>query len=1164
MNEESLFLAALNRPDPADRRQFLDRECAGNPELRQRLDVLLAAFAAGKDRLEPPAAGQLATSDYQPGPEAGIVVGERYKLLEKIGEGGMGEVWVAKQTEPVQRKVALKLIKAGMDSQRVIVRFDAERQALAMMDHPNIAKVLDGGLTADRRPYFVMELVNGQPLTQYCDSARLTPKERLELFIPVCQAVQHAHQKGIVHRDLKPSNILVTLYDGKPVPKVIDFGVAKATGGRLTDESISTQFGAVVGTFEYMSPEQAGFSALDVDTRADIYSLGVILYELLTGLRPFDGQRLRKAAFDEMVRIIREEEPQRPSTKLSTDASLPSAAAVRGTDPKRLTALMKGELDWIVMRCLEKDRNRRYETTNALSRDVQRYLSDEAVEARPPSAMYRMRKFARRNKARVTVAAGLLVLLVGGVVGTSIGLVQADQARRDETVQRKAAERLQAEANTERKKAEYQAASVAVDLDLKFFETREYPTGMLRLARRLKLLPSEAADLRQFVMMTLFARGQETARITPGPTLPAAQLSPDGRTLIRTDVASGGTLWDMLSGRELAQLWDKETYAWHFEFDQAGRAIMMHNFTAAYIWDSPSGRRRSVIRRGDGVIHKVYMDPGANRVVTVSDPGQLPDDDPKKNTRIQLWDGVTGRLVAQLDHDDKPVTDCRFSPDGKVFLTAAGTIARAWSATDGRLLRALGGHPTDVKRVAFSPSGARAATCDANGIQWWRTADWQPDGAACSVVYNQTPPPDWTQAVFLHEDVLAAQFGGVDGNRDSWSYYNLCVVGEPKGYVLHPVAADGERVLTDDGRVSALRPLRRLDLPEGRRYPDELRRLAVGGRFFVVRHFSAHDRLLDLVAEKPLDFYARTIFPCSAKGCSFAGIREPAPVVLPSADLEIDPDTLDLWTRVLVRGELDPNTGFFVPHDEATWERNRQELLRRPRPAGEFPFPGAFAEDRLHWLRMELDSVPPANAGPLWDRLVAAEPTWGNLNRRAAYYYRTDRYAAAIRDAMIVAEIAKKTGENLDFSIGTHAAVEIAYLPDLPADQYELARRWFDMLTPDDHVNERAVLLIRANQFAAALAVLHGPEARAAARVCACFMTPFALVDAVGYEVEDVRTLLIGLCESKLGRPIAARAALERARAQHEQHYQSGGWNFYTGSRRDYLNQAEAAIEGKK
>jgi tetratricopeptide (TPR) repeat protein len=456
MTEETLFHKALAKP-ARERAAFLDAACAGQPELRAAVETLLAAHAADNLlELLPVALGRtvtaesnsarpattsepqpypagpaplVTTTDYRPPVEPGLVIAGRYTLVEKLGEGGMGEVWVAKQTEPVKRKVALKLIKAGMDSQAVLARFEQERQALALMDHPNIARVLDGGLTPDGRPFFVMELVNGLPLTQFCDEARLTPRERLELFIPICQAVQHAHHKGIVHRDLKPGNILVTRSDGQPVPKVIDFGVAKATAGKLTEETLSTQFGAVVGTLEYMAPEQAGYFGEDIDTRADIYSLGVILYELLTGLRPLDGKRLKQAALTEAIRIIREEEPSRPSTRLSTCESLSTLAAVRQTEPRKLLALLRGELDWIVLRCLEKDRNRRYETANGLARDLQRYLADEPVEARPPSARYRLGKFLRRNKGPVIAAALLLLALVGGIAGTTHGMLDAEQRR---------------------------------------------------------------------------------------------------------------------------------------------------------------------------------------------------------------------------------------------------------------------------------------------------------------------------------------------------------------------------------------------------------------------------------------------------------------------------------------------------------------------------------------------------------------------------------------------------------------------------------------------------------------------------------------------------------------------------------------------------------------
>jgi serine/threonine protein kinase len=415
--------------------------------LRAAVEALLLAHEASGSLLNRPPP-LVPTTAYHPNSMPGLIIAGRYTLVEKIGAGGMGEVWVAKQTEPVKRKVALKLIKSGMDSRAVLTRFEAERQALALMDHPNIARVLDGGLTPDERPFFVMELVNGLPLTKFCDEVRLTPRQRLELFVPICQAVQHAHQKGIIHRDLKPANILVTLLDGKPIPKVIDFGVAKATAGKLTDDSVSTQFGAVIGTLEYMAPEQAGYSSVDIDTRADIYSLGVILYELLTGLRPIDGKRLKQAALTEMVRILKEEEPSRPSTRLSAEEALPSLAALRQTEPHQLMALLRGELDWVVMKCLEKQRDRRYETASGLAQDIQRYLADEAVEARPPSTGYRLGKFLKRHKGPVLAASLVLLTLLVGMAGTIGGLFEARrQAGKAEAARdREARERGYAEA----------------------------------------------------------------------------------------------------------------------------------------------------------------------------------------------------------------------------------------------------------------------------------------------------------------------------------------------------------------------------------------------------------------------------------------------------------------------------------------------------------------------------------------------------------------------------------------------------------------------------------------------------------------------------------------------------------------------------------------------
>src|SRR5580658_2111597 len=427
---ESLFAAAVALP-PEERGAYLERECAGDPSLRGRLLALLKAHDRAGHVIDRPVNGdQDQTAGYVPTSEQpGTIIAGRYKLLEEIGQGGMGTVWAAEQTAPVRRKVALKLIKAGMDSRTVLARFEAERQALAVMDHPNISKVLDGGLTDSGRPYFVMEYVKGVPITEYCDTTRMSVDDRLNLFVQVCSAIQHAHQKGIIHRDLKPSNILVAPYDDKPVPKVIDFGLAKAMHQSLTEKTLYTAHETVLGTPLYMSPEQAQLNNLDVDTRADIYSLGVLLYELLTGTTPLERKRFKEAAWDEMRRMIREEEPPRPSTRLSSTDTLPSLATFRHTEPARLKKLVRGELDWIVMKALEKDRTRRYETASGLARDIQRYLDDEVVEARPPSAGYRIGKFVRRHRGQVIAAGLVLFALLAGIVGTTWGLLREARAK---------------------------------------------------------------------------------------------------------------------------------------------------------------------------------------------------------------------------------------------------------------------------------------------------------------------------------------------------------------------------------------------------------------------------------------------------------------------------------------------------------------------------------------------------------------------------------------------------------------------------------------------------------------------------------------------------------------------------------------------------------------
>jgi serine/threonine protein kinase len=453
-----LFFAASEVP-ASQRAAYLTGNCT-DPVVRAVVERLLAVHDEPASVLDQPAPSIL-TSDYVAIVErVGTMIGP-YKLMEQIGEGGFGLVFVAEQAEPVRRKVALKVIKPGMDSSQVIARFEAERQALALMDHPNIARVLDAGATESGRPYFVMELVRGIPITDYCDQNQLAPKERLELFMSVCQAIQHAHQKGIIHRDIKPSNVLVTSHDGKPVAKVIDFGVAKAIHQQLTAHTIYTNFAQMIGTPLYMSPEQAEMSGLDIDTRSDIYSLGVLLYELLTGTTPLERKRVVQAPYDEVRRLIREEEPPKPSLRLSSSDSLVSIAAQRHTEPAKLPRLVRGDLDWITMKALEKDRTRRYETANGLARDIQRYLSDEPVEACPPSAGYRLRKFAKKNRLAITTAAALALLLLAGITVSSWQALRATRAESDANAAAKAERQAKADAEEQKENALHSAAREA-------------------------------------------------------------------------------------------------------------------------------------------------------------------------------------------------------------------------------------------------------------------------------------------------------------------------------------------------------------------------------------------------------------------------------------------------------------------------------------------------------------------------------------------------------------------------------------------------------------------------------------------------------------------------------------------------------------------------------
>ena len=629
---ESIFLAALEKAAPEDRAAYLDQACGKDGELRRQVERLLSAHPRVGGFLQAPTVDEPAVTE-----RPGTIIGP-YKLMEQIGEGGMGLVFVAEQQQPVRRKVALKVIKPGMDTRHVIARFEAERQALALMDHPNIARVLDAGATETGRPYFVMELVKGVPITDFCDQNQLTPRERLGLFVSVCQAVQHAHAKGVIHRDIKPSNVLVTLHDGAPVVKVIDFGVAKAVGQSLTDKTVYTRFAQMIGTPLYMSPEQAAMGGLDVDTRCDVYALGVLLYELLTGTTPFDRQRLQKAAFDEVRRILREEEPPKPSTRLTTlGENLSAVSARRKTEPNKLSALVKGDLDWIVMKALEKDRNRRYETASAFAADVRRYLGEEPIEARPPSALYRFGKMARRNRVALATAAVVGAALVTGIAVSSweaVAAWRAEGAAHDATTKALQAKtesdgnaRLANERGEQVRAANADLRGALYGSDMTLIPAAWAADDLSAFDRLMgRWSGADVADVRglEWYYWNRQRHGElQTVALAGGfQNCDAAALSPDGKWFAAVTVVDGHAefrLWDAATGavrRTLlkipagnGQMWKDDpvplVYSRHYRtvFSPDGRRVAL---SLGWLW-KVADPTRATERIGDGENRDIYV-----------------------------------------------------------------------------------------------------------------------------------------------------------------------------------------------------------------------------------------------------------------------------------------------------------------------------------------------------------------------------------------------------------------------------------------------------------------------------------------------------------------------------------------------------------------------------
>jgi WD40 repeat protein/serine/threonine protein kinase len=739
-----LFLQALELRSPGERQEYLDGACAGDAALRAEVESLLEASARAGSFLESPAPAShlVATVDDLISERPGTVIGP-YKLLEQIGEGGFGVVFLAEQAQPVRRRVALKVLKPGMDTRHVVARFEAERQALAIMDHPNIARVFDGGATASGRPYFVMELVKGVPITAYCDQNHLTPRQRLELFLSVCQAVQHAHQKGIIHRDLKPSNVLVSRHDTTPVVKVIDFGVAKALGQELTDKTLFTGVAQMVGTPLYMSPEQAGMSDLDADTRSDIYALGVLLYELLTGATPFDQERLRTASYDEIRRVIREEEPPRPSQRISTlrAETLTAVSAQRQTDPRRLKQLFRGEPDWIVMKALEKDRNRRYETASSFAADVQRYLHDEPVLACPPAAWYRFRKFARRNRAALVTATvvALAVLLTVAGLATSTVLIAREQQATENALQAKtqAKDDLEKAHERERRDGYFHRITLA---------HRELSAD--NLAGALKLLDDCPKDLREWEWHYL----KRLCRVEPvilraKTEVNSLAFSLDGERLASAGGDGAVKVWDVQArkviqtlddahpdavfsvafhpdGKHLATVGaDQQVKVWDLTTEKkvfAEPCYAVHNNGTAYtVAFSPDGRQLAAGSdgavkvwdwRSPQLLHKFAGHPkpraisvafsrDGRRLASGSGPGS-----------VKLWDPEAGGEPLCSFPKSAGVAALAFSPDGGRLATASfSRRVEVWDTTTGERLHELP-HSGLVLGVAFSPDGRRLAS----------------------------------------------------------------------------------------------------------------------------------------------------------------------------------------------------------------------------------------------------------------------------------------------------------------------------------------------------------------------------------------------------------------------------------------------------------------------
>jgi eukaryotic-like serine/threonine-protein kinase len=739
--EKDIFEQALDLASTQERVAFLKGACGAEAAMLERLLSLLRA-SEGAEAFLPETPQGVGTAKLDLRGNRDEAIGSRighYKLLQKIGEGGCGVVYMAEQEQPVRRRVALKIIKLGMDTRSVVARFEAERQALAMMDHPNIAKVFEAGTVGEAesqisdlrsqirpgRPYFVMELVRGIRITDYCDENQLTTVARLNLFINVCHAVQHAHQKGIIHRDLKPSNILVTLHDRTPVPKVIDFGIAKATEQKLTDKTLFTELHQFIGTPAYISPEQAEMSGLDIDTRSDVYSLGVLLYELLAGSTPFDTKELLASGLDSMRRTIREKAPPRPSTRVATLGidQLTTTAKRRASEAPKLIHLLKGDLDWIVMKCLEKDRTRRYDTANSLAADLKRHLNSEPVEARPPSRLYEFQKLVRRHKWGFVAAAAFMAVLLTGTGVSTWQAIRAIQAKNAEVKQRISAEKAEARAATLQKKAEDQSirAEWLVYASRLTLAQADFETGNGGLA--LQHLSECQDKLRGWEWHYLWSRinAKLTLKAHVGGVMDVA-FSPDGRRLVTCGLDQTAKVWDATTGKQLITLEGHKGHLYCTAFSPDGRRIVTGAGFAgtgispgeAKVWDTATGQQLFELKGHNYSVFAVAFSPDRRRIATAAAERAYGP------SEVKVWDAATGQELLTIPLSEN-VRCVAFSPDGQRIVTGSAKMkVKIWDAATGKDLLTVTAHSGRITGVAFSPDGRRivSSSWDKTAMIW--------------------------------------------------------------------------------------------------------------------------------------------------------------------------------------------------------------------------------------------------------------------------------------------------------------------------------------------------------------------------------------------------------------------------------------------------------------